>query len=232
MDNSTFLGIIIGVVSALAAIGAAIVSWQAARQSEKAGASQQKLATHAAASDWLRDLREWASEGIDVLAEASYTCKHADMGRADCADQLRGCQHRISALIDRGRFFLPNQHTEKVGRHKPTAYQGWRHAALDPLVAAERVVSGEVGSGSYPNREAALIEMRRAFVSGIQRILAPDLHNKEIARMIREGNEYRASDETLGGLLPSDKAVPTGAERLLNAPNKSVGTPSTGVSRH
>jgi hypothetical protein len=62
--------------------------------------------------------------------------------------------------------------------------------------------------------EGALIEMRREFVSDIQRILAPDLHNKEIARMIREGNVHRASDQTLGGLLPAD-VVPTGAERLL-----------------
>jgi hypothetical protein len=209
------VGLIVGVVSALAAIGAAFVSWRAARQSERSASNQQRIATHSAASEWLRDLREWASQCIDVLAEASYTCGHGDREKEDCAAQLRACQHKISALIDAGRFFLPNQNAETVGKHKPTAYRGWRHAALDPLVGAERVLSGEVGSGRFSSRESALIEMRREFVSAIQRILAPDLHNKEIARMIREGNEYRASDRTLGGLLPDDTTVPTGAERLL-----------------
>jgi hypothetical protein len=211
MDTNT----VVGVVSAVAAVGAAIVSWVVAGQTDKSAHAQQRLATHAAASDWLKDLREWANEGIDMLAQAAYTCAHSDETKKDCVDELRGCQHKISALVDRGRFFLPNQNVAEFGLEKPTAYRGWRHAALDPLVAAERVVSGKVGSGRFRSREEALIEMRREFVSAIQRILAPDQHNKEIARMIREGNEHRAEDRTLGGLLPDDKVIPTGAERLL-----------------
>jgi hypothetical protein len=215
MDSHMETGTIIGIVSAVAAVAAAVVSWLAAKQSERSSRGQQRLATHSVASDWLKDLREWASEAIDVLSEASYTCAYGDDTDQDCADDLRRCQHRLSALIDRGRFFVPNQSVSEFGLEKPTAYRGWRHATLDPLVAAERVVSGKVASGRFETRQAALIQMRREFVSAIQRILAPDLHNKEIARMIREGNEHRAADRTLGGLLPDDQAMPTGAERLL-----------------
>jgi hypothetical protein len=219
------IGVIIGVVSAVTAIAAALVSWLAARKSDRVAVSQQRLGTHTAAAEWLRDLREWASEAIDVLSEASYTCGHGDTSQHDCTEQLRACRHRVSALIDRGRFFLPNQHVENVGGDKPSAFRGWRHAALDPLVAAERVLSGQVGPGQFETREAALVQMRREFVSAIQRILAPDLHNKEIARMIREGNEHRATDRTLGGLLPDDKAVPTGADRLLFGPARNQREP-------
>lgn len=207
----------IGVVSAVAAIGAAAVSWLAANRSDKSAARQQRIATHIAVAEWSRDLREWASQCVDVLAESSYTCAHHDVSKADCLDQLRVCRQKISALIDRGRFFLPNQSAPDVGMSKPSAYRGWRHAALDPLVAAERVVSGEVGAGKYQSRELALIEMRRIFVSAIQEILGPESNNKEVARMIREGNEQRAADQTLGGLLAEGTPNPTGAERLLFA---------------
>lgn len=207
--------IIIGVVSALAAIAAAGVSWMAANRSDKSTARQQRLATHAAVAEWSRDLREWASQCVDVLSEASYTCNHHDEDAVDCVDQLRACRYKISALIDRGRFYLPNQPAEGVGVTKPTAYRGWRHAALDPLVAAERVMNGKVGAGKYQSRELALIAMRRVFVSAIQEILGPESNNKEIARMIREGNDQRAADQTLGGLLAEGAPIPKGAERLL-----------------
>lgn len=211
MDTQT----IIGVVSMIAAIGAAAVSWFAANRSDKSATRQQRIATHAAVAEWSRDLREWASQCVDVLAEASYTCHHHDESGTDCLDQLRACRYKISALIDRGRFFLPNQPAKDVGMNKPTAYRGWRHGALDPLVAAERVMSGEVGAGKYASREDALIEMRRIFVSSIQEILGPESNNKEIARMIREGNEQRATDQTLGGLIADGAPIPVGAERLL-----------------
>lgn len=212
------IGIFVGVVSAVGAIGAAFVAWYAAVVAKRAAVAQQRVATHAATSEWLRDVREWASEAIDALSEASYTCDHQDRESGDCTDQLRRCQHQLSALVDRGRFFLPNQNGTEFGLEKPSAYRGWRHAALDPLVAAERVVSGQVGSGRFGSRQAALIEMRREFVSGIQRILAPDSYNQEIARMICEAHESRAGDRTLGGLLPDGQSLPTGAERLIFGP--------------
>jgi hypothetical protein len=213
--DATLVGVLAGVLGTVATIASVVVAWHLGRKSERITASQQRIAAHAAAAEWLRDVREWAGEAIEVLSEASYTCAAADTAGEDCGASLRQCQHRLSALIDRGRFFLPNQYVDRVGKHKPTAYRGWRHSALDPLVAAERVTSGAVGSGSFSTREAALIAMRREFVSAIQRILAPDLHNQEIARMIREANEARADDPTLGGLLPDAKETPTGAERLI-----------------
>lgn len=79
------------VVSAVGAIGAAIVAWYAAAVAKRAAVAQQRVAIHVATSEWLRDLREWASEAIDALSEASYACDHHDANKGDCADQLRRC---------------------------------------------------------------------------------------------------------------------------------------------
>lgn len=211
MDSGT----VIGVVSTSVGIVAAGFSIFAARRSQRIAAGQQKIAAHSVVAAWSRDLRGWAAQCIEVLAEASYTCRHSDDSGDDCASELRKCRQRLSALIDQGRFFLPNIPAVGVGANKPSAYRGWRHAALDPLVAAERVLSGDVGSGKYATREAAITEMRRYFVSAIQDILGPESNNKEIARMIRDGNEQRAKDPTLGGLLPDGSVAPPGADRLL-----------------
>ncbi len=215
-------GVLIGVVGAVAAVASVVLAWYLGTRSELASVGQQKIAAHHAASEWQRDLRDWASEAIDVLSEASYDCERQDEAKQDCGEALSRCRHRLSALIDHGRFFLPNQ-TADVGKEKPSAYRGWRHSALDPLVASERVLSGHVGAGQFEHRQAALIAMRREFVSSIQRILAPELHNQEIARMIVEANKARAADSTLGGLLPGQEVVPTGADRLLWGDSRSSG---------
>jgi hypothetical protein len=215
-------GIIIGIIGTVATLASVALAWYSGRKTERSNTLQHRLAAYSTTSEWLRDLRNWASEAIDALSESSYLCGRVDGSQEDCSQTLRACQYRLSAVIDRGRFFLPNQPAD-VGQGKPTAYRGWRHSALDPLVAAVRVMSGEADVGQFPNRETALVEMRREFVSAIQRILAPDLHNKEIARMIQDGNDARSGDPTLGGLLPDKDSVPTGADGLLR---RRLGSPS------
>lgn len=125
------------------------------------------------------------------------------------------CRHRLSALIDRGRLLLPNEREGEYGGHKAGAYRGLRHPALDVLVAAEGVVSGSMPLEAFPDRKAALIGLRREFVSIVQAIIDPQSHNKEVAKLLRLANEARAQDPTLGGLLPDATKVPTGAAGVL-----------------
>ncbi len=212
LSLANILGGLIGVFFTIVGV---ILSWYAGRKSERATNQQQKLASLTAASEWLRDLRNWASEAIEVLAVASYICKDWTDISTPPNEKLLECRYRLSALIDRGRFFLPNIPDPEIGAEKPEAYRGWRHKALDPLVAAEMVLSGNVKSGSFETHEKALIEMRREFVSCIQRVLAPDMHNKEIARLIRESGFTRSGDQTLGGLLPAENSIYSGAAGLI-----------------
>ncbi len=210
------LNIIFGALSILVAGVAAWIAWAAAKRSELAADREQQIAAISTVASWQGDIRAWAGEVIDTLSEASYRCGYEDEGGDDCKDALKHCRFRLSGLIDRGRFFFPNIPDPSVGKRKPSAYRGWRHGVLDSLVAAERVLSGHEGYGKFRDREDALIAMRREFVSAIQQILAPAVYNQEIAKLVQAANAARASDKTLGGLLPDAETTPTGADRLLH----------------
>lgn len=188
----------VGIGGLLATVVAILVAYRLGKRAEFALA------------DWFRELRAWASEAIEVLSEAAYTCA-GEGAAASKEDVQRRCVYQLSALIDRGRFLLPNQQQTEHGTHKSFAYRGYRHSALGPLVAAVRVLEGTT---PVPDRYTVLVELRREFVSDIYRILAPDLHNREIARLVRTSHRLRMRDVTVGGLLPGG-AIPRGADALL-----------------
>lgn len=162
-------------------------AWYLGMRAERSSADQYRLSANAFASDWFRDLRGWASEAIDVLSEAAY----AAPGRRDTApmepELKRSCQHRLSALIDRGRFFIPNYTPDEIGLHKPPAFRGIRHPALDYLVAAERVLSDAEPEyiKQFGSVRGTLVVIKREFVSEIQEILDPRSQNKAIADLIK-----------------------------------------------
>lgn len=200
------------VIGALTAILTGVVgrtAWHAATR-------QNRLSATTVAADWLRDLRAWASEAIDVLAEASYTVRRGDPALVpEEQAKVLHCRYRLSALIDRGRLLLPNEREDEYGDHKAEAYKGLRHPCLDALVAAERVLGGDARLESFPDRKSALIGVRREFVSLVQAILDPRSVNKTVATLVREAHEDRRRDPTLGGLLPDPIRVPKGDRGLL-----------------
>lgn len=202
----TFIvGALAGVVTGLAGLAAYY-----------AATRQNRLSATGIAADWLRDLRAWASEAVDVLSEATYCCPK-EVGNASKEDSTMviRCRYRISALVDRGRFLLPNEREGEYGGHKPGAFQGFRHPALDALVAAERVLDGTIPLYSFPDAKKALVGIRREFVSTVQAILDPRSMNKAVATMLQQAQEDRKKDPTLGGLLPDPSRVPDGDEGLL-----------------
>lgn len=208
-----------GAVSAIATAAGAYVAWYFARRSEGAAQAQQRLAAMSAVEEWRRELREWSGEVVDVLSEAEYQL-HLGEGAMVSAD-LQRCVHRLSALVDRGRQYLPNQDKDKYGLQKPYAYQGYRHATLDPLVAALRVMDRKVTPPSLSAPDA-VNEMRRLFVSRLQRILEPAVRNQEIAVLLEQSGRDKGDDPSLGGLLPVPGVVPSGADALLQATRQAV----------
>jgi hypothetical protein len=173
------------------------------------------------APQWLRDLREWASEAIDVLSEAAYMCN----GMQDVSpDDSRRCIQRLSALVDRGRLFLPNQQVAGYGGDKALAHRGFRHSALDPLVATVSVLKGEVDQqfrdAVIHNRYAVMLELRREFNSNMHSLLDPVHYNKKIARLIRDSNrQVKALYDVSGG----QKAVLRRVIARIEAETKSPG---------
>jgi hypothetical protein len=229
---------VISAVAAFASVIAAIVLGRRAeffsvaerQRADAHAASERRHASFNTVSEWSRDLREWAGEAVDVLSEATYLCETEESSEHHA--QIFSCRHRLSSLIDRGRFFLPNIRRDEWGLHKPYAYRGFRHSGLDPLVAAEHVLSTGT-TGRFSDRKHALVEMKREFVSSIQQILDPERHNQEVARMIHEGLRAESNDPTLGGLLPDHGKIPLGTQGILRhepSPD-SEGTSRVGTRR-
>lgn len=204
-----YLPFLIGALTGLLTGLAALAAYYTANR-------QNRLSAAGVAGDWLRDLRAWASEAVDVLAEAAYCCPKSlsSMSGAETATVLR-CRQRLSALIDRGRFLLPNEREADHGGRKAGAYKGFRPPALDALVAAERILGGDANIFAIPNAKLALVAVRREFVSIVQAILDPRSMNKSVAAVLRHAQEDRKRDPTFGGLLPDPSRVPEGAEGLL-----------------
>jgi hypothetical protein len=195
----------------------AVLGWVVADRSYKTSIKHYELSASTAAADWLRDLRTWASEAIDVLAEAAYHSPKAEREvtpQEEAAVRVRRC--RLSALIDRGRLFLPNEEVDALGPDNPPAYRGARHSALNPLIAAERILGKDTELRSFPHQRAALVGVRREFVSLVQAILDPKSFNAQIAKLLHLAAESRQQDLSLGGLLPSPGSIPIGAEGLMD----------------
>jgi hypothetical protein len=130
-------------VAAIASGIGVLISFYFSFLARRAAKSQQRLAGLGVTAEWLREVRSWAAEAIDLLSEAEYCIPSSQ--KSGPADLIGICRHRLSAIIDRGRLFFPNQPYEEIGIEKPSAYRGLRHSALDPLAAAVRVLDGVSG---------------------------------------------------------------------------------------
>jgi hypothetical protein len=98
---------------------------------------------------------------------------------------------RLSSLIDRGRWFFPNELQEGIGLDKPEAYQGYRHSVLDSLVRAYRQVGKLDWRQQSSNRQLRqpLEEARRAFVSEVQGVLNPRERDREFERIMDQAGK-------------------------------------------
>lgn len=169
---------------------------------------QHRLEAAQFVADWFRDLRTWASSAIDVLSEAAYCCAPSRQHQPD-PGRTRECRARLSALVDSGRFLLPNERHDDVGTGKPAAYRGVRHPALDLLVAAEQILGGDLSPerAGMESAKHALIQVKREFVSTTQELLDPREHNREVARLLAIVRQRELEPSSpLGRLLAGQKA--------------------------
>lgn len=170
MEASSLIGPTISATSAL-------VSFYFSLKSRAAIKTQQRMQLLSLQRQSDADLRQWAGEAVTVLSEAITLC-HDDCiewhGK-NFVEQRRSILSRLSALTDRGRWFLPNEKADSHGQTKPVAYRGFRPAALDSLVAAIALLKNFVGGDSTHNQEVRrqLVAHKREFVSAIQEKLDP-----------------------------------------------------------
>ena len=84
----------------------------------------------------------WSQEAIAALQTLCLLCRR-DLNRADVeADSYEAIWFSTSILIERGRLFFRNAQAKGYGRHKETAYQGYRTEILDQLLIAHLIAGG------------------------------------------------------------------------------------------
>lgn len=182
MEATALIGPTISAVSAA-------VSFYFSRKSRSAVKIQQRMQLLTLQRHNDSDLRQWASEVVTVLSEAMMLCYDdviAHHGNR-LIEPRSSLLCRLSALIDRGRWFLPNEKTDLKGHLKPRAYQGFRPAALDALVEAFELLKKLSGTNSAQTAEVRhqLVEIRRRFVSAIQEKLDPREREKQLSDAAR-----------------------------------------------
>lgn len=189
--SAELAGVIIAAISA-------VLGWIIGTRTERAARKQYQLDAISFASSWYTDLRAWASEAIELLSEAAERYSDAEQTNDRHDEALLICRCRLSALIDRGRFFLPNASHEEYGIHKAEAYRGFRHPALDYLVGAYQILGHAVPieQFGFSDRRSALIDLKREFVSIIQVLLNPRLHIEEINRLVEASRSEKLEKET------------------------------------
>lgn len=200
MMDRELLGLVIAVMSLL-------IGWILGRQAERISQRQYNLEARAFAAGWYSDMRAWASEAIDVLSQAIYCCAAEVKEPQRYSNTLFQCRHTLSSLIDRGRFYIPNELDGVYGMDKPPAYQGFRHPALTYLVAAEQIIGGDflLEDTPYSSKPAALTEIKREFVSAIQTILDPRTHLEEINSLLDIARREEDSDRTKAATLLNNR---------------------------
>jgi len=180
-------------IAAVAAIASAIA---AARSSKAAEKQQQEATRHAISNaeilekehdlklrEWtdqfFSSVRMWAEEVCLAISEATHISEHSELS----AEHKRPVLIKLSALVDTGRWYFPNQWVDDYGTHKEPAYRGVRQPVLDCVVAAYDALKE---SGPEYDAKSELAMCQREFVSHIQEVLDPRKREQEIKKIILE----------------------------------------------
>jgi hypothetical protein len=184
MDPGTS-ALVSAIAAVVAALGTLVTVWSFRREqlNQKIGAAKWKM-------EYFADLLKWSDEAMYVLSEAMHLCELAPtrMGEGKFFEQRHLLRLKLSALIDRGRWFFPNYAIEAYGQHKPEAFRGYRHAALDGLVTAYReLCSLDYQSGKNNSDRRDGIEMaKRTFTGEIQKVLDPRSRDDEFRKLVKD----------------------------------------------
>ena len=140
--------------------------------------------------DYFATLRTWADQVSDLLSDAIHFSELDPQRGPDGSFFERRNRLRIavSSMIDRGRWFFPNLHTDKFGQHKEQAFQGYRQEILNSLVAAYDALThiDYKTAANNPPRRVELVTAKRLFVSEVQDVLDPACRDQEFRKITHE----------------------------------------------
>lgn len=176
----------------IAAIGAVVAALSALVGVSNLRREQlnQKMAAAKWKREYFADLLRWSDEAMLQLSEAMHLCD-LDPLPAELA-KFRDTRHalrvKLSAQIDRGRWFFPNEPADDIGVDKQEAYRGHRHRVLEGLVRAYQGLGSLGDSGQADHRELRqeMDHAKRLFTSEIQKILDPRTRESEFRKLLSD----------------------------------------------
>lgn len=165
--------------SAVVAIVAALYSYRASERAHKQAEIAQTLLnqqTELSQKAWMDQhfsgVRVWATDVCHTISEAIHLIDGTEA--IDLSTDRRRILHDLSAHLDTGRWYFPNEWQEDYGTDNPPAYRGFRRDVLDCIHDAYEKVK-ELGSAgadtSFIKDELRLAQ--RSFVSHIQIVIDP-----------------------------------------------------------
>ena len=132
-------------------------------------------------------IRRWAEQGADLLSEAVHLCDlRADTVAGDTIPtRCHKLRVSLSACVDKGRWFFPNDETESYGVHKPVGARGFRAEVLDSLMVAYRVLGyfDVADSAEAARSREKLVSAQRQFARHVQVILDPGTQRMHFDRV-------------------------------------------------
>ena len=183
-DYATLIQLMSAAIASLAACASIYFSIRTRRDS----LTQQRVEVLSLKHDFDSDLRKWAEEVSEQMTEAIFLCDldPVELAKGEFFQKQHAICTRLSALIDRGRWFLPNIKENEKGQDKPGAYRGSRQPSLDYVVASFNFVTNLDCLEQTPNRElqSQLIETKKEFVTELQKLLDPREREKETRTLL------------------------------------------------
>lgn len=150
----------------------------------------------------------WGRECVETISRA---IEYADHAPAENAGAIRSdLRWHLSALIDQGRMFFPNEATgDYVSRSEVGRNPGWRPAVLDAEAFAYFVIRDEDKLGSaLEERGSFLRECRRLLYTEIQRATDPRRRARMLGRLADRSQKQAKNDfqhalaTRINGMLP------------------------------
>ena len=111
-------------------------------------------------------MRDWADNTVEVIVAIHRLCREGCVEEEFAAERDR-LRTRLSAQIEKGRWFFPNLLEDRVGERKEAAYRGFRQPILDFLVEIYDCVDA-VEWAARTECKATIRNAQRGFVSEVQ----------------------------------------------------------------
>lgn len=180
--------VISAIAACISAVSALIATWNYSRER-----LNQKITAAKWKKEYFADLLKWSDESMLLMSEALHLCEldPKRMGDNKFFEIRHLLRIKLSAQIDRGRWFFPNYAAEKHGQHKHAAFRGYRPAVLDGLVQTYRVLTelNYIDASKNNDLKANILSAKQLFTTEIQKVLDPKSRDTEFVNILGKVND-------------------------------------------